>query len=459
MQNAYERRSNALATRLHAVFHLHDPTDPMARFLDRAVVLVVCCASIAGFFDLGDVIGSRVGHWVQALDLLATVLLTFEYLGRVSVAGFGPQVGARRVGAARYMLSPMGLVDLAAILPAWLSLFFPVDLGLTRLLRLVRMAAALHVFRPQWLEFVALHRDKSLKQKLYSLLFSPAGGGRLHDLVDRFLIGVVVASVLVVALETVPSLQLLFGDRFAAFEVLIGAVFLVEYALRLYCVTEDPRYASPLLGRLRYAVTAGALIDLLALLPVLFFFAGWDLSLFPVLRLFRMLKLVRHSTAMALIADVVRDERATLQAAVFILLVLTTLAGTGAYFAENPVQPDRFSSIPAAMYWAVVTLSSIGYGDMYPVTVVGRVMTMVLAIVSLGMVALPAGIIATAFSERHRQIVAKKRDGSAATEPVVVDPVARAILVWQGLAPADRAILRAMLEAEASHKAVVDRPN
>ncbi|WP_159082572.1 ion transporter [Paragemmobacter aquarius] len=450
MHDASIRPHPSLGARLHAVFHLHDPADPVARFVDRSVVAVVCGASLAAWFDLGGVIGSSAARWMRGLDLLATVLLTLEYLVRIAVARHGPQQGGKRPGVMRYILSPMALVDLVAILPAWLSLVFPVDLGVSRLLRLFRLASALHVFRPQWAEFHSANRDESLQRKVYNLLFSPEGGGRLHDLVERFLIWSVAASVLIVTLETVASLQLRFHRQFASLDVLIGAVFLLEYGLRLYSVPCDPRFARPLMGRLRYGFTPGALIDLLALLPLLFFFAGWDLALFPVLRLFRMLKLVRHSKALALIVDVVRDERQTLQAAVFILFVLTTLAGTGVYFAEHSAQPDRFSSIPASMYWAVVTLSSIGYGDVYPVTVVGRAMTMVLAIASLGMVALPAGIIATAFSERLRQTVAGRHAPKAEAGESVTGTVARIEALWRGMGAEDRAILRAMLDAEAS---------
>lgn len=450
MLDTSSRMRPSLGGRLHAVFHLHDPADPVARILDRGVVMVVFAASLAAWFDVGGVFGSGAGRWMRGLDLLATVLLTLEYLIRLAVAGHGPQRDGKPGSIARYIVSPMALVDLLAILPAWLSLIFPVDLGVSRLLRLFRLASVLHVFRPQWSEFRAANRGWSLQRQVYNLLFSPEAGGRLHDLVERFLIWTVAASVLIVTLETVHPLQERFHAQFASLDVMIGAVFLIEYGMRLFCIPCDPRYAQPFSGRLRYAATPGALIDLLALLPLLFFFAGWDLALLPVLRLFRMLKLVRHSTALALIVDVVRDEKATLQAAVFILMVLTTLAGTGVYFAEHAVQPDRFSSIPASMYWAVVTLSSIGYGDVYPVTVVGRAMTMVLAIASLGMVALPAGIIATAFSERLRQSVASGHAPKVETGASMTDKVGRIEAIWRDLGAEDRAILRAMLEAEAS---------
>lgn len=454
MQDVDNGGRSPLVARLYGVFHLHDPDDPVARLLDRGVVAVVCCASLAAWFGTGAVAGSTAVRWMHGLDLLATGLLTLEYLVRVAVAGHGQNYRQGRRARLRYILSPMALFNFAAILPAWLSLIFPVNLGLSRLLRLV---SVLQTFRPQWAEFRRLTQGQTARNRLYNLLFSPTGGGALHDLVERFMIWVVVVSVMIVTLETVPALLLQFHKQFASLDVMIGGVFLVEYLLRLYCVTADVRYASSLTGRLRYVVTPGALIDLVALLPLLFFFAGWDLTLLPVLRLFRMLKLVRHSAALALIVDVVHEERATLQATVFILVVLTTLAGTGVYFAEHVMQPDRFSSIPASMYWAVVTLTSIGYGDIYPVTVVGRVMTMVLAIASLGMVALPAGIVATAFSERLRQEAAKTRsaksfDAGAPQEAVVGDPVERVAAIWRNLQPAERDLLRAMLDADAASR-------
>lgn len=450
MQDVRIEMHPSLGVRLYRVLHLHDPADPVARIVDRGVVALVCWASFAAWFDIGGMIGPGAGKWMRGLDMLATVLLTLEYMVRVLVAGYGPQGARKRTGALQYVLSPIAIVDFIAIMPAWLSLFFPVDLGISRLLRLFRLAAVLHVLGPVLAEFRASNGGRNLRMKIYNLLFSPTEGGRLHDLVERGLICVVAVSALIVTLETVPSLQLRFHAQFASLDLMVGSIFLLEYGLRIFSITCDRQYAPPLIGRLRYAVTPGALIDLLALLPLLLFFAGWDLALLPVLRLFRMLKLVRHSSALALIADVVRDERPTLQAAVFILLVLTTLAGTGVYFAEHSVQPDRFSSIPASMYWAVVTLTSIGYGDVYPVTVVGRAMTMVLAIASLGMVALPAGIIATAFSERLRQSLAKSRTQNDTHAESLSGRVERIESIWRGLSAKDRAILRAIVDEDAS---------
>lgn len=353
----------SLSRRLYGILHLHDVADPVARLWDRIVLAAVLLGSLAAWFDLGGALGEEGGRLIRAFDIVVTVILAVEYLLRLAAAWHHPLCAGQPAGILRYALSPLALIDLMAVLPAVLSLFFPIDLALSRILRLMRLMAVIHVFRPQWDTFLAVTRGFGLRMKVHALLFMPDAAGPLHDLVERVLMGAIAVSVVALALETVPEFHDQFRPQFQSLELLIGMIFLVEYVSRLFSVTCEARYAQAVRGRLRYALTCGALIDLIALLPLLFYFAGWELGLLPALRLLRLFKLTRYSSALSLIVEVVRDEKATLQSAVFILMVLTTLAATGVYFAEHSVQPDKFSSVPTAMYWAVVTLTSIGYGD------------------------------------------------------------------------------------------------
>jgi voltage-gated potassium channel Kch len=156
--------------------------------------------------------------------------------------------------------------------------------------------------------------------------------------------------------------------------------------------------------------TAGAVIDLVAIAP--FFLAFFWVTPVPwlwALRLLRMFKLGRYSTSVSTILTVVREERAVLSAAIMMLFLLTLFAATGIYVTEHAAQPDKFSSIPVSMYWAVITLTSIGYGDYYPITPIGKILTMVLAIAGLGMIALPAGILANGFSQKIKTIHEPRR--------------------------------------------------
>ncbi len=184
-------------------------------------------------------------------------------------------------------------------------------------------------------------------------------------------------------------------------------VFTIEYVLRLWSCVEstDPRYHHhPIMGRLRFALTPMLLIDALAILP--FYLGMWisaDLMFLRVFRLFRMFKLTRYSPAMGLMLTVLRKEARAFGAAMFIMLVVLVFASSGIYLVENEAQPEQFSSIPAAMWWAVATLTTVGYGDVTPITLWGKVFGACITIVGVGMVALPAGILASAFSDELRQ--------------------------------------------------------
>ena len=184
------------------------------------------------------------------------------------------------------------------------------------------------------------------------------------------------------------------------------AVFSLEYVLRLWSCTDHPEFQQRIRDRVRYAVTPMALIDLLAILPA--FVAGDQLDLrfmrsVRLLRLARSLKFARYSTALQTLGAVVMAKRAELAITLLLAMVLLVCSAGGIYFAEHEAQPDAFSSIPAAMWWAVTTLTTVGYGDVYPITILGRVFGGLVALAGIGLFALPTGILAGGFAEEMQR--------------------------------------------------------
>ncbi|MBC8268941.1 MAG: ion transporter [Rhodospirillaceae bacterium] len=232
-----------------------------------------------------------------------------------------------------------------------------------------------------------------------------------HDKVGRFidgcLITLIALNVAAVIFETLPGLGQGWLKLFFWFEVFSIIIFSVEYVLRVWSAVDDDEidYRHPILGRLRYMLTPMALIDLFVILPFyLGFFFQIDLRFLRVLRLLRVFKLTRYSSSMSLLLNVLRDEGRAIGAAMFVLMLMLVLTASLAYLAEHKAQPEAFGSIPAAMWWAVITMTTVGYGDVVPVTLWGKLMGAAIGILGIGMVALPAGLLSSGFSnELHRR--------------------------------------------------------
>ncbi|MGC8744112.1 MAG: potassium channel family protein [Verrucomicrobiia bacterium] len=204
-------------------------------------------------------------------------------------------------------------------------------------------------------------------------------------------------------METVQSISQRYSSLFSGFEIFSVSIFTIEYLLRLWSCTSNPVYHHRIAGRIRFALTPLALIDLLAILPFyLPMFMKLDLRIIRILRLFRFLrlfKLARYSESIKILANVFKRKKDELLILSFVLFVLLTIASTFMYFVENEAQPKVFSSIPAAMWWCIITLTTVGYGDIYPATVLGKILGGIIAVLGIGMFALPTGILASAFAE------------------------------------------------------------
>jgi|WetSurMetagenome_2_1015567.scaffolds.fasta_scaffold217144_2 voltage-gated potassium channel len=229
---------------------------------------------------------------------------------------------------------------------------------------------------------------------------SPEGNGAARCF-NYFMVVLIIVNVLAVLLETVRPLEKQYFLLFSIIDIVSISIFTVEYLIRLWICTLNPDYSHPVTGRLRYMVSGYALIDLFAFLP--FYIPAIipvDLRFIRILRLFRLIrvmKLGRYSKAMKTFSVVIKKTREELLLALSILLIVIVLASTLMYYAENGAQPDKFDSIPAAMWWAVVTLATVGYGDIYPVTTLGKVIGGLVVVIGIMIFALPAAILSAGF--------------------------------------------------------------
>ncbi|MCB1970126.1 MAG: ion transporter [Geminicoccaceae bacterium] len=219
------------------------------------------------------------------------------------------------------------------------------------------------------------------------------------------IIALIAINVIAVTLETDQDLYNAHARWFHLFDVISVAIFSVEYAIRLWVCVEAPEAQGHRFPRLRYMVTPMAVIDLLAILP--FYLTAIfhvDLRFLRALRLLRIFKLTRYSTTMTILLEVFREEASTFFASFFILFILLILTASGAYLVEHEVQPDKFGSVPMAMWWAVVTLTTVGYGDVTPITAAGKVFGAFATVIGVGMAAMPAGILASGLADHlHRR--------------------------------------------------------
>ncbi|PID59471.1 MAG: Ion transport protein [Gammaproteobacteria bacterium] len=242
------------------------------------------------------------------------------------------------------------------------------------------------------------------RRRVWELLnYSESGDPAAHA-IEIFLMGLIIANVLAVSLESVTSIFNRYTGPFIAFELFSVAVFTVEYVLRIWSDVEFPpsrkeRGMSLAQRRWYFARQPLMVLDLLAIAPFyLALFIPIDLRFLRALRLLRIFKLTRYSFAMSMLLDVIREESSSFLAAIFILVVMLVLASSGVYLAEHRVQPEAFASIPHAMWWAVVTLTTVGYGDVTPITALGKVFGALVTITGIGIAALPAGILANGMS-------------------------------------------------------------
>ena len=224
---------------------------------------------------------------------------------------------------------------------------------------------------------------------------------------DIFMIVLILSNVIAIILETVQAINLVLGPFFYWFELFSVVIFTVEYIMRVWSCVDDPtgQYRHTVIGRFKYMLSPIAVIDLVAFLPFyLTAFFGVDLRILRLVRLLRLMKLTRYSPALSIIGAVVMSQHRALTAALLVMLMALLFSSSIMYALENEVQPDKFSSIPQAMWWGMASLTTVGYGDVAPITPWGQFFGIITMVIGIGMFALPTGVIATGFANEIRKL-------------------------------------------------------
>ena len=223
---------------------------------------------------------------------------------------------------------------------------------------------------------------------------------------DRLITLVILLSVTAIILESVDGIGSVYGAQFAMFEALSVAFFTLEFMLRLW--SNGSRHSqSDWKGRKDYIFSFHGLVDIISILPFYLqaIFPGADLRVLRILRLTRLLKLSHYSTAIEDLASAIYAERRSFGAVVYLLAIAIVASSTLMYYAEAAVQPEKLASIPHAIYWSVITLTTVGYGDISPITPVGKAIAIVTAFLGIATLAIFSGIVATSFANQ----LAKKK--------------------------------------------------
>lgn len=248
---------------------------------------------------------------------------------------------------------------------------------------------------------------KRWRRQVHLWIDHGAGDDAVARWIHHSLVLLICVNVVAIVLESIPDLAMRFGPAFQMLEAASLVIFTLEYAVRLWVAPEHARYRSmtPTRARLTYAMSVPAIIDLLATLPLAFAFFGLgELKVLLLLRLLRFFKLGRYSPGMASLAAALTAERKALFACFVVLMGVMLMAASVMHLVEHEAQPEKFGTIPDAMWWAIITLTTVGYGDVFPITAPGKAVAAVTAILGLVMLALPVGIVATAFAQEiHRR--------------------------------------------------------
>ena len=380
------------------------------KFIDKWISILIVVNLFALLFEQVPAIFEPNAHLFHYFDIFSVVVFTLEYFLRFYVAPEDPDFAAKRNARTSYIFSPFAIIDLLAIAPFYLKfLGIPLDLRFLRFLRLLRILKLFRILIPAYQAFAKANEGRTLRQKVHALVFPGTYGGKLQELFDGFIAVCVLLSVFAVIMESVHSVSYMLNIQFVILDAVMVGVFTLEYVMRMYSCVEEPGFKSPVAGRFKQATTVSTFIDLLAILP--FFLEGllnhlFDLRFLRVFRLTRLLKLTRGNDATATLVKVLSREWPVISASAFIMILLVIMTASLGFLFEHEAQPDKYENIPTTIYWAVITLASIGYGDIYPITPVGRAMTVVMAFAGIGIFAIPAAILASAFSDE----VVKERD-------------------------------------------------
>jgi voltage-gated potassium channel len=254
-----------------------------------------------------------------------------------------------------------------------------------------------------------------LRQWAYSLLEPSVTGSRAAKAIELLLITLIFLNILAIILESVKEVNDEYAVFFNHLESFSVIVFTIEYVLRIWTAPENPKYKNPVTGRIRFGLSTMSLIDFFSILPFylnfLVEFLPIDLRFIRAIRLFRLirvLKIARYLKALNMIQAVLRERREQLVLSVVFILFLLIIVSTLMFYIEHDAQPELFSSIPETMWWGIETLTTVGYGDMVPSTHLGRILGGMIAILGIGLFALPAGILSSGLTDQLHNTKKKK---------------------------------------------------
>ena len=246
-----------------------------------------------------------------------------------------------------------------------------------------------------------------MKKKIYNLVEKGSHGSRFNLLFDYLIIVLIILNVIAIAIDTITGLSTSFQKSLKYFEIISIGIFTIEFLMRVY-VSDITHPARTKGGSIpKFIASPFGLIDLLAILPFYIpFIIKVDLQFLRILRLirfFRIFKISRYNSTLKLIRDVIKEKRAELGMTVFIAALFLLISAFLIYHVENPVQPDKFPDIFSSLWWAIATLTSIGHGDIYPITSIGKIINGLVAVLGIGLIALPTGILSAGFVEKIKQ--------------------------------------------------------
>jgi voltage-gated potassium channel len=252
-----------------------------------------------------------------------------------------------------------------------------------------------------------------MKQKIYNLVEKGSHGSKVNLIFDYFLVILIVLNVLAAAGDTLTNITAIWKDILKGFEIFSIFVFTLELILRIYISDLTHPSKNWYTSAFRFAFSTFGLIDILAILPFyLPFIINLDLRFLRILRLirfFRVFKISRYNSTLKLITEVLREKKGEIGMTFFIAGLMLLVSGFLMYSIENPVQPEKFPNIFASLWWAVATLTTVGYGDIYPITALGKVVSSFVAFLGIGLIALPTGIISAGFIEKINQSKDEKK--------------------------------------------------
>lgn len=246
----------------------------------------------------------------------------------------------------------------------------------------------------------------TIKERTWQILDVARPGDKASRAFDIFILSLIIANVAAVIIGTVQSVYDRWSKILNVFEVFSVVIFTIEYAGRIWSCVTDKRYGGGFKGRMKWIRQPLSLIDLFAVLPFYLPFLGIDLRFVRAFRLFRIIRLAkagRYYSSLSLIRDTVKARKEELVLSFVVLALLLIIAASGIYYCEHDAQPEQFPSIPGAFWWAVITLTTVGYGDAYPITIAGKFFASLVAILGIGMFALPTGILGAGFVDEIRR--------------------------------------------------------